>query len=56
MKTNGSKKSMAAGITIAVIGGLLATGFNVANTVGNAPNQLGVLNDAGIPRESWRSP
>ena len=28
---------MAAGITIAVIGGLLATGFNVAFTVGGGP-------------------
>lgn len=46
-KAEGPKKSMAAGITIAVVGGLLATGFNVANTVGNAPNKLGILNDAG---------
>ncbi len=49
-KDEGPKKSMAAGITIAVIGGLLATGFNVANTVGNAPNKLGILNDAGDPK------
>jgi drug/metabolite transporter (DMT)-like permease len=46
----GQKKSMVAGITIAVVGGLLATGFNVANTVGNAPNKLGILNDAGDPK------
>lgn len=46
----GPKKSMAAGIAIAVIGGLLATGFNVANTVGNAPNTLGIVNDAGDPK------
>jgi hypothetical protein len=46
----GQKKSMLAGIAIAVIGGLLATGFNVANTVGNAPNKLGVVNDAGDPK------
>ncbi len=32
--TAGEKKSMAAGITIAVIGGLLATGFSFANAVG----------------------
>ncbi|MCK4958937.1 MAG: rhamnose/proton symporter RhaT, partial [Planctomycetes bacterium] len=31
------KKSMAAGIIIAVVGGLLATGFNVAFTVGGGP-------------------
>ncbi len=31
------KKSMLAGISIAVIGGLLATGFNVAFTVGGGP-------------------
>ncbi|MFD2257585.1 L-rhamnose/proton symporter RhaT [Luteolibacter algae] len=31
------KKSMGAGIAIAVIGGLLATGFNVAFTVGGEP-------------------
>jgi L-rhamnose-H+ transport protein len=30
-------KSMAAGILIAIVGGLLATGFNVAFTVGGAP-------------------
>jgi len=46
----GPKKSMAAGIAIAVVGGLLATGFNVANTVGNAPNKLGILNDVGDPK------
>lgn len=46
-ESEGPKKSMVAGIAIAVIGGLLATGFNVANTVGNAPNTLGVINDAG---------
>ena len=34
---DGGKKSMAAGIVIAVVGGLLATGFNVAFTVGGAP-------------------
>jgi hypothetical protein len=45
-----TKKSMAAGIAIAVIGGLLATGFNVANTVGNAANTQGILNDAGDPK------
>ena len=45
-----AKKSMAAGITIAVVGGLLATGFNVANTVGNAPNEAGILNAAGDPK------
>jgi len=46
-KENSGKKSMAAGIVIAVVGGLLATFFNVANTIGNAPNKLGILNDAG---------
>ena len=49
-ENEGPRKSMAAGIAIAVVGGLLATGFNVANTVGNAPNKLGVLNDAGDPK------
>ena len=44
------KKSMAAGITIAVVGGLLATGFNVANTVGNAANKAGILNASGDPK------
>ncbi|MEM9079982.1 MAG: L-rhamnose/proton symporter RhaT [Verrucomicrobiota bacterium] len=33
----GGKKSMTTGIAIAVIGGLLATGFNVAFTVGGGP-------------------
>ncbi len=37
------KKSMAAGIMIAVIGGLLATGFNVAFTVGGKPLGAAVL-------------
>ena len=42
------KKSMTTGITIAVVGGLLATGFNVAATVGGGP--LGVaLEAAGNP-------
>lgn len=36
-ETDTGKKSMAAGIFIAVIGGLLATGFNVAFTVGGKP-------------------
>ncbi|SOE20334.1 L-rhamnose-H+ transport protein [Spirosomataceae bacterium TFI 002] len=34
--TSGKKKNMIAGITIAVIGGLLATGFSYANAVGGA--------------------
>ncbi len=34
---DGGKKSMVAGIVIAVVGGLLATGFNVAFTVGGGP-------------------
>lgn len=33
----GGKKSMTAGIMIAIVGGLLATGFNVAFTVGGGP-------------------
>ena len=33
----GDKKSMAVGIVIAVAGGLLATGFNVAFTLGGGP-------------------
>ena len=49
-ENEGPKKSMGAGIAIAVVGGLLATGFNVANTVGNAPNQLGILNHSGDPK------
>lgn len=43
------KKSMAAGIAIAVIGGLLATGFNVAFTVGGGPIQDAVV-AAGNPQ------
>lgn len=35
--SDSTKKSMGAGITIAVVGGLLATGFNVAFTVGGGP-------------------
>jgi hypothetical protein len=42
-----SKKSMSAGIAIAVIGGLLATGFSFANAVGNAKNEVGILNADG---------
>lgn len=49
-EADSGKKSMAAGITIAVVGGLLATGFNVAATVGNAANKVGVLNAAGDPK------
>ncbi len=37
------KKSMAAGIAIAIIGGLLATGFSFANAVGRPP-----LHDASL--------
>lgn len=36
-KADGEKKSMSAGITIAVVGGLLATGFSFANAVGRPP-------------------
>lgn len=46
------KGSMAAGILIAVIGGLLATGFSYANTVGGA-----VINDAVVAQgnPNWMS-
>ena len=46
--SQGEKKSMAAGIAIAVLGGLLATGFNVAFTVGGAPIGAAVV-AAGNP-------
>ncbi|MEX0322429.1 MAG: L-rhamnose/proton symporter RhaT [Puniceicoccaceae bacterium] len=42
------KKSMGAGIAIAIGGGLLATGFNVAFTVGGGPIQAAVV-AAGNP-------
>lgn len=42
------KKSMAAGIAIAVIGGVLATGFNVAFTVGGDPLKAAIIK-AGNP-------
>lgn len=45
------KKSMTAGIVIAVIGGLLATGFNVAFTVGGEPLGKAV---AAAGNEPWK--
>lgn len=50
---DGKKGSMLMGILIAVIGGLLATGFSFANAVGFGP-----LNDAVVELglEPWKSP
>lgn len=36
-ESSGEKKSMGAGIAIAIVGGLLATGFSLANAVGRPP-------------------
>ncbi|AWB65076.1 rhamnose/proton symporter RhaT [Saccharobesus litoralis] len=46
--SKGEAKSMKAGITIAIVGGLLATGFNVAFTLGGGPLSNAVV-AAGNP-------
>ncbi len=49
-KQNNPKGSMAMGIMIAVVGGLLATGFNVANEIGKDAIEKAIIQTSN---ESW---